>query len=128
VSKHHQKRTTIRVSGGASAETIAASLLGFTWLGGPYFLELAGNRGSIQVWAANKGEAERFISKMLEIGGYPPDYAARCVRTERLSDSPRVQTVRRFGLSVRDGLAMVSDRQGSAGSPAYPVVLDVPGD
>jgi hypothetical protein len=96
-------------------------------MGGPYFLELAGDRGSIQVWAADKAEAERFVTKMLAVGGYPENYAARCVRTEKLSESPRVQEVRRFELLVRDGLAMVSDRQGPDGTPAYPVVIGPPG-
>jgi hypothetical protein len=122
-----RKRTTLRVSGGVTAEAVASSLLGFQWMGGPYFLELAGDRGSIQVWAADKAEAERFVTKMLAVGGYPENYAARCVRTEKLSESPRVQEVRRFELLVRDGLAMVSDRQGPDGTPAYPVVIGPPG-
>jgi hypothetical protein len=121
-----RKRTTLRVSAGVSAEAIVSGLEGFTWLGGPYFVELSGSRGSLQVWAASRSEADRFLSKMLLIGGYPQGYADSCVRTERLSECSRVQTVRRFRLLVRNGLAHVSDRQGSAGSPAYPVVFDAP--
>jgi hypothetical protein len=127
MATRRQKRTTLRVGGGVTAETVAEALIGFEWMGGPYFLELAGDRGALQVWAASKAEAERFVGKMLAVGGYPADYAASCVRTEKLSESPRVQEVRRFRLLVRDGLAHVSDRQGSAGSPAYPVVLGEPG-
>ena len=122
-----QKRTTLRVAGGVTAESVAASLLGFRWMGGPYFLELAGPLGSIQVWAASKAEADRFVTKMLAVGGYPANYAALCVRTEKLSQAPRVQRVRQFELLVRDGLAFVSDRHGSAGGPAYPVVIGQPG-
>jgi hypothetical protein len=118
-----RKRTTLRVSGGVSSEAIVSALAGFTWLGGPYFVELSGSHGSLQVWAANRSEADRFLSKMLSVGGYPPGYAASCVRTERLSECPRVQTVRRFRLLVRDGLAYVSDRQGSSGPPSYPVTM-----
>jgi hypothetical protein len=118
-----RKRTTLRVSGFVDAESVVSSLQGFTWLGGPYFVELAGDRGSLQVWASDKAEADRFLAKMLVVGGYPSGYAAGCVRTEKLSASPRVQTVRRFRLLVRDGLAHVSDRRGSAGSPSYPVVM-----
>ena len=118
-----QKRTTLRVGAGVTAESIAGALIGFEWMGGPYFLELSGDRGAIQVWAASKAEAERFVAKMLSIGGYPEGYEATCVRTEKLSDAPRVQQVRRFRLMVRDGLAHVSDRQGAAGAPEYPVVI-----
>jgi hypothetical protein len=122
----HRKRTTLRVGGGVTADSVALALQGFQWMGGPYFLELAGDRGSIQVWAADKAEAERFVAKMLAIGGYPEGYEASCVRTERMSEAPRVQQVRRFELMVRDGLAYVSDRQGPGGTPAYPVVMDAP--
>ena len=127
MAARRQKRTTLRVGGGVTAESIASALLGFEWMGGPYFLELAGDRGSIQVWAANKAEADRFVAKMLDVGGYPENYAASCVRTERLSESPRVQEVRRFALLVRDGLAHVSDRNGPDGGPAYPVLIGPPG-
>ena len=118
----HKKHTTIRCSSGVTSESVVSGLEGFTWLGGPYFVELAGERGCLQVWAASKQEADRFLRKMLVLGGYPDGYEASCVRTERMSASPRVQTVRRFRLLVRDGLAHVSDRQGSSGSPSYPVV------
>ncbi len=121
-----KKRTTIRVGPGITAETVAAALLGFEWWGGPYHLELTGVMGCPQVWARDKEEAERVMGHLLAVCGVDPEAVRDAVRTEGVSASPRFSEVRRFRLHIRDGLAMVSDRQGPDGGAEYPVVLSAP--
>ncbi len=121
-----KKRTTIRVGAGVTAETVAAALLGFEWWGGPYHLELTGAMGCPQIWARDKEEAERVMGHLLAVCAVDPEAVREAVRTEGVSASSRFSTVRRFRLHVRDGLAIVSDRQGPNGGAEYPVVASAP--
>jgi hypothetical protein len=122
VTSARKKRTTIRVGPGVTAETVAAALLDFEWWGGPYRLELTGRMGCPQVWARDKAEADRVMSHLLDVCGVDPEAVSAAVRTEGVSNSSRFATVRKFRLHVRDGLAIVSDRQGPDGGAEYPVV------
>jgi hypothetical protein len=126
VASARKKRTTIRVGPGVTAETVAAALLGFEWWGGPYHLGLTGQMGCPQVWARDKAEADRVMSHLLAVCGVDPGAVSTAIRVEGVSRSSRFSTVRKFRLHVRDGLAIVSDRQGPNGGAEYPVVGLVP--
>jgi hypothetical protein len=82
--------------------------------------------GCPQVWARDKEEAERVMGHLLAVCGVDPEAVRDAVRTEGVSTSPRFSEVRKFRLHVRDGLALVSDRQGPDGGAEYPVVLPAP--
>ena len=118
-----RKRTTVRAAAWVTSESVAAALSGFEWRGGPYHLELTGNFGCPQVWAVDRVEAWRVMGKVLNVCGVSPAEIQQAVITEGFSPSPRFRTVRVFRLRVRDGLAMVSDRQGPNGTPEYPVIF-----
>jgi hypothetical protein len=120
----HRKRTTVRASASVTAESVAADLLAFEWYGGAYHLELSGDFGCPQVWARDHAEAWRVMGKVLSVCGVSSQEIQQAVVTEGFSADPRFATVRKFRLRIRDGLAMVSDRQGPEGTPSYPVVLD----
>lgn len=113
----------MRVPAWVTAETVAEALLSFEWSGGPYHLELTGAFGCPQIWASGKEEAWRVMDEILRVCGISPAEIQQAVITEGYSADPRFSVVRRFRLRVRDGLAMVSDRQGPDGSPEYPVVI-----
>lgn len=118
-----RKRTTVRAAPWVTAESVASALLDFEWDGGPYHLELTGDFGCPQVWASGQLEAWRVMGRILEVCGVSHAEIQQAVITEGYSPNPRFATVRRFRLRVRDGLAMVSDRVGPDGTPAYPVVF-----
>ena len=118
-----RKRTTVRAAASVTAESVAMALLGFEWSGGPYHLELTGDFGCPQFWASSQAEAWRVMNRVLEVCGVSPAEIQQAVITEGLSSNPRFGTVRKFRLRVRDGLAMVSDRQGPNGLPEYPVIF-----
>jgi hypothetical protein len=123
VASLRRKRTTVRAAPWVTAESVALDLLGFEWDGGPYHLELTGSFGCPQVWASDAVEAHRVMGRILQVCGVSPAEIQQAVVTEGYSSSSRFSTVRRFRLRVRDGLAMVSDRVGPAGTPDYPVVF-----
>lgn len=115
-----RKKTTIPTAPGVTAESVVAALRGFEWNGGPYRLEVSGDYGCFQVWASDASEADRVFEKLWSVSGLPAGYKLSSTRVEGAVTAARFQTIRRFGLGVVDGLALVSDRVGPGGAPGYP--------
>jgi hypothetical protein len=118
-----RKYTTIRPTTGVSAESVYGLLADFEWRGGPYRSELIGDGWALQVWACDKGEADRVLAKLVAVCGYSAGDLAGAARSEGLVTGGRFQTERTYRVAVVDGLALISDRSGPAGAPDYPEIF-----
>lgn len=68
-----RKTLSYKDQGGGSLESHTAGWLGFVWEAGPVQLASYGKWGKVQVYAANRAEAERVIRHAAALAGYDPN-------------------------------------------------------